>query len=158
MPKYTERTQGIYRCTFLGTEERDMPNPETNTDEPRWIWKFQEVADPTSAGQIDKITGTSLRSPNSNAYRIASGLMGRKLQPDDDTDAQIGKLYDVVYGPNQAGNLTITSVVPAGGAQGGLAAGVAQPATNVVADPTAPLTAAEQATAAQAMPTGDLPF
>lgn len=136
MPKYTERTQGIYRCTFLGTEERAMLNPETQTEEDRYIWKFQEKADPTSAGQLDKITGTSLRSPNSNAYRIASGLMGRKLQPGDDTDTMIGKEYDVVYGPNQAGNLTITSVVPAGGSPAGSRAGLAPvPTATPEADP-----------------------
>jgi hypothetical protein len=124
VPKYTERAAGIYRCTFTGTDERDMMNPETGQEEPRYIWKFQEVADPTSAGQLDKITGTYMKSPNSNAYKIASGLMGRKLQPDDDTDTCIGQVYDVVYGPNQAGNLTITSVVRAGGSPGGLAAGI----------------------------------
>lgn len=111
MPVYRERTPGIYRCKFLGTDARDMMNAETQQEEPRWIWKFQELADPTSAGQIDKITGTSLRSPNSNAYKMASGIMGHKLQADDDTDDRIGAIYDVVYGPNQAGNLTITSVV-----------------------------------------------
>jgi hypothetical protein len=139
MPTYQERSAGIFRCTYLGSEERDMTNPETQQEEPRWIWKFQEKADPTSAGQIDKITGTSLKSPNSNAYKIASGLMGRKLQPGDDTD-------DVVYGPNQAGNLTITSVVRAGGAQGGAAAGIAAPGpSEAVTDPTA-------------LPVGDVPF
>jgi hypothetical protein len=110
MPTYRERTPGIYRCTYLGCTEKDMP-VDDGPDEPRWIFRFQEVSDPTSAGQIDKITGTSLKSPNSNAYKIAAGLIGRKLQADDDTETMVGGLYDVVYGPNQAGNLTITSVV-----------------------------------------------
>jgi hypothetical protein len=44
---------------------------------------------------------------------MASGIVGRKLQPGDDTEKHIGQAYDVVYGPNQAGNLTITSVVKA---------------------------------------------
>ncbi len=44
---------------------------------------------------------------------MASGIVGRKLQPGDDTEAFIGQAYDVVYGPNQAGNLTITSVAKA---------------------------------------------
>jgi hypothetical protein len=42
---------------------------------------------------------------------MLAGVMGRKPQDGDDTDTMVGKLYDVVYGPNQAGNLTITSVV-----------------------------------------------
>ena len=113
MPKFNERTPGIYRSTYLGCEERNFTNPDTNEEEPRWIWRFQEVADPTTAGVIDKITGTSLRSSVSNAHKMASGIVGRKLQAGDDTEAYIGRQYDVVYGPNQNGTLTITSVVPA---------------------------------------------
>ena len=113
MPKYTERPAGIYRAKFTGTDEKEFEDAETGEKNLRWIWKFQAVDDPTSAGQIDKITGTSLRSPNSNAYRIASGIVGHKLGPGDDTDDYVGQLYDVMYGPNQAGNLTITGVVAA---------------------------------------------
>ena len=139
MPIYRERAAGIYRSKFLGTDERDMTNPESGVEERRWIWKFQELADPTSAGQIDKITGTSMKSANSNAYKIATGLLGRKPGPGDDTDSCIGRIYDVVYGPNQAGNLTITSVV-------------------VVGAPIVNQEQAETIVAAEAAPTGDLPF
>lgn len=112
MPTYTERTAGIYRCTYQGWsvvtfDDKDNPGATVT----RWKWVFQEVADPTTAGQIDKLTGDSMVSANSNAYKIASGIVGRKLQPGDDTETHIGEVYDVVYGPNQAGNLTITSVV-----------------------------------------------
>jgi len=113
MATYTERAAGIYRAKYVGQIEKPFTDQETGETEVRWIWKFQEVADPTTAGQIDKITGTSLQSPNSNAYKMAAGIVGRKLQPGDDTEAFVGHLYDVVYGPNQAGNLTITSVVKA---------------------------------------------
>ena len=110
MPSYEERKSGIYRTTYTGCKTVEFDN-EAGGKDVRWCWVFQEVADPTTAGQIDKFTGTSLKSANSNANKIASGLMGRKLQDGDDTEVNIGGLYDVVYGPNQAGNLTITSVV-----------------------------------------------
>jgi hypothetical protein len=113
MATYTERAAGIYRCTYTGQIERTFTDQETGAEELRWIWKFQEISDPLTTGQIDKITGTSLQSPNSNAYKMAAGIVGRKLQPGDDTETFIGQQYDVVYGPNQAGNLTITSVVKA---------------------------------------------
>jgi len=111
MATYTERAAGIYRATYVGQIEKPFTDQETGETEVRWIWKFQEIADPLTSGQIDKITGTSLQSPNSNAYKMAAGIVGRKLQPGDDTEAFVGQVYDVVYGPNQAGNLTITSVV-----------------------------------------------
>jgi hypothetical protein len=111
MPVYSERIAGIYRCTYMGCVERQFTNADSGMLEDRFIWRFQEVGDLTTVGQIDKITGTSLQSGNSNAHKMASGIVGRKLQPGDDTELYIGQVYDVVYGPNQAGNLTITSVV-----------------------------------------------
>lgn len=113
-PIYSERAAGIYRATYRGMIEKEMTNPDTQELEPRWIWRFQEVKDPTTVGEIDKITGTSMKSPNSNAYKMAAGIVGHKLAPGDDTEQFVGSLYDVVYGPNQAGNLTITSVVKVG--------------------------------------------
>lgn len=111
MPTYSERTAGIYRCRYIGWSDLNYVDKETGEDQHRWVWRFQELADPTTVGQIDKITGTSLASPNSNAYKMAAGIVGHKLQPGDDTEKHVGELYDVVYGPNQAGNLTIVSVV-----------------------------------------------
>jgi hypothetical protein len=110
-PVYRERTAGIYRSTFLGTTDVEFTDADTGEKQERWDWQFQEVADPSSTGLISRMTPRSLRSPNSNAYKFASGIMGRKLQPEDDTDTMKGQVYDVVYGPNQAGNLAITSVV-----------------------------------------------
>lgn len=141
MPVYHARIAGIYRATYQGCTEKEMINPETQEAEPRYIWRFQEKADPTTAGVIDKITGTSMQSPNSNAYKIAAGIIGRKLQPGDDTEAYIGQEYDVVYGPNQAGNLTITSVVKA-------ATGATHPALQPAEGTDPPATVAS----------GDLPF
>jgi len=111
MVSYRTRTAGIYRARYTGTSVRELDNAETGEKDVRWLWTFQEVADTTTAGEISKWTGTDPKSPNSNAHKMLAGVMGRKPQDGDDTDTQIGKLYDVVYGPNQAGNLTITSVV-----------------------------------------------
>lgn len=125
MPIYTERPAGIYRSTYLGCSDKDMENKDTGELEPRWIWRFQELSDPTTNGQIDKITQTSLRSANSNAYKMAAGILGHKPQPGDDTEAHVGETYDVVYGPNQAGTLTITSVVAVKATNAGPAADAA---------------------------------
>lgn len=111
MPTYHARVAGIYRARFLGTTSKDLTNKDTGEAEPRWLWRFQEVADPTTAGEIGQFTGTSLASPNSNAYKMASGIVGRKLVPGDNTDDHIGALVDVIYGPNQAGNLAVTGIV-----------------------------------------------
>ncbi len=116
MPTYNARTAGIYRnYIYQGCTEKTLTDQETGEEQVRWLWRFQDPADPTTVGEVAKFTGTSLQSPNSNAYKMASGIVGRKLQPGDDTEKYIGQPYDVVYGPNQAGNLTITSVVKAAG-------------------------------------------
>lgn len=111
MPTYKERSQGIYRARYVGCDEKTLTDQETGEEQVRWLWRFQEVSDPATTGEIAKFTGTSLRSPNSNAYKMAVGIVGRPLQPNDDTEVNIGQLYDVVYGQNQAGNLTITNVI-----------------------------------------------
>ena len=111
MPTYQARKAGIYRATYTGCSERTFTNKETGEDEIALLWRFQSVDDPLTTGEMSKWTRTSLRSPNSNAHILAAGVMGRKLQPGDDTETMVGELYDVVYGPNQAGNLAITSVV-----------------------------------------------
>jgi hypothetical protein len=111
MPSYEERKPGIYRARYVGWSEVEFDNEETGGKDKRWAWKFQEVADPTTAGEMTKYTGTSLKSANSNARKIATGLMGGVFESGHDTETHVGELYDVVYGPNQAGNLTITSVV-----------------------------------------------
>jgi hypothetical protein len=116
MPTFKAREAGIYRATYQGCRDLTYTDKQTGEDETRWVWKFQEVNDPLSTGEIEKLTGTSMQSQNSNAYIMAAGIVGRKLQPGDDTEAHIGELYDVVYGPNRMGTLTITSVVKVAGA------------------------------------------
>lgn len=112
MPTYNARTAGIYRnFAYLGCQERTLTDADTGEDQPRLLWRFQDPDDSTTVGELSKWTGTSLASANSNAHKMAAGIMGRKLQPGDDTETMVGQRYDVVYGPNQAGNLTITSVV-----------------------------------------------
>jgi hypothetical protein len=111
MVKYTQRAHGIYRCTFVDVKEVEIPDKETGEMQKRWSWLFQEQGDISSEGSIEQLTGTSLRSANSNAYKLFAGLLGHKPQPDDDTDPLRGTVVDVVYGPNQAGNSAVTSVV-----------------------------------------------
>jgi hypothetical protein len=111
MPIYQERAQGTYRCTYTGCKDVTFTDEDTGEEQARWRWSFQEVTDPLTTGEISKFTGRSMKSPNSNAYKIAAGILGHKPAPGDDTEAHVGQLYDVWYGPNQAGNLTIVGVV-----------------------------------------------
>ena len=114
MPIYKERAAGIYRSKYLGCQDKTLVDKETGEEVNKWLWRFQELADPLTTGEIALFTNTSMRSPNSNAYKIATGLLGHKPQPGEDTESHVGEIYDVVYGPNQAGNLAITSVVKVG--------------------------------------------
>ena len=111
MPIYTERSAGTYRATYLGCIDKTLTDKDTNEEVIRWLWRFQEVADPATTGELSKFTGTSMQSANSNAHRMAAGIIGRKPQPGDDTETHVGEVYDVMYGPNQVGNLTIIGVV-----------------------------------------------
>lgn len=111
MPTYQARTAGIYRARYVGCSERTLTDQDTGEEQQRYLWRFQEINDPLTTGEISKWTSTNMQNANANAHKIAAGIMGRKLQPGDDTETMVGQLYDVVYGPNQAGNLTITSVV-----------------------------------------------
>lgn len=112
MPVYQERKAGIYPSKYLGCDERTVTDNETGEEVVRWLWRFQELSDQTSAGEISKWTGTSMRSANSNAYKIASGILGHKPEPGDDTEKHVGQTFNVVYDRNQAGNLTITNILP----------------------------------------------
>ena len=111
MPVYKERAAGIYRSTYKGCTDTTFTDQDTGEVQDRWRWTFQEIADPATTGEMSKITPRSMKSPNSNAYKMATGILGHKPNPGDDTETHVGQVYDVVYGPNQAGNLTITSVV-----------------------------------------------
>ena len=112
MPVYQSRLAGIYRARYVGCTEKTVVDQETGEERLLFLWRFQEVSDPLTTGEISKFTSTNLQNTNANAHIMAAGIMGRKLQAGDDTETKVGQLYDVVYGPNRAGNLTITSVVP----------------------------------------------
>lgn len=117
MPVIPEgRKEGVYTAKYLGCTEKMFDVEETGEQELRYIWRFQDVADPTTVGEISKVTGTSFKSANSNAHKMARGILGKPPEAGDDTESRVGQLYNVVWGPNQAGNLTITNVIPLAGA------------------------------------------
>ena len=70
----------------------------------------QAIDDPTTAGVIDTITSPSLKA-RTNGYKFFAGMLGRPPTENDDTDDLIGQVFDVVYGPNQNGRLTIVGVM-----------------------------------------------
>ena len=109
MPVYQDRKVGTYRAIYMGCTEKLMGDPE----ELRFIWRFQEKNDKTTLGQLDKITSTNIKNTQANAYKMMFGILGRKPQDGDDTETHIGEEYDVTWGPNQVGNLTIVNVAPA---------------------------------------------
>jgi hypothetical protein len=106
MPSYTARKAGIYRAKYLGCVERTVTDDD-GTEKVMWLWSWQEVADPTTAGVLSRFTGTSLQSKNSNAYKLAAGILSDDPHNGADTEAHVGELYDVIYMPNQAGNLAV---------------------------------------------------
>src|SRR5678816_309282 len=132
MPTYEVRKEGIYRARYEGCREKLFEDPKTGEKELRLIWTFQDVKDASPNGTIDKITGTSMKSPNSNAHKIARGLFGGTMLPGVDTETNVGKEYDVWWGPNQEGNLTIVNVV----AVGDTSVGPATSPAPAVPDPT----------------------
>jgi len=112
MPTFTEieRTPGVYRARFvnLDTDYR-ITDKETGEEVVRWRWVYQEVSDPTTVGEMDTITSTSFK-PRTNGRKFLTGMLGREPREGDSTDALIGQEFDVTYGPNQAGRLTIVGV------------------------------------------------
>ena len=133
MPTFTERVAGVYRCRFVQVREVEWTDQNTGELIQRWSWEFQEVDKAGSDGQIDRLTDRKL-TKNSNALKFFTGLLGRKPQNGDDTDREKGALVDVVYGPNQAGNLAITDVIRVPEATTTAAAPAAPVATPEVAE------------------------
>jgi hypothetical protein len=107
--KFTERTVGVYRAKFVGVTPLTITDKVSKEEKEVWVWKWQELADPTTAGELDTITGNSFKSRN--AVKLFTGMLGRPPTESDDTDALIGQDFDVVYGPNQGGRLTVTGAV-----------------------------------------------
>lgn len=154
MPSYRERSAGVYRARFLGSPEKTLTDQESGEKSEHYDWQFQEVADPSPNGFMSRLTGQSLRSANSNAFKFMQGILGRPPREGDDTDTYIGQVYDVVYGPNQSGNLCITGIMPI--------RETAQPVPTTVAHPNG-LAATEQLhddtplSGPQTVPAGPLP-
>jgi hypothetical protein len=115
MVKSTERAPGIYRATFTALDlDYRITDKETGEEVRRWRWVFQETKDPTTVGEIDTISSPSL-AKGTNGLKFFTGMLGRPPVPDvDDTDELVGQTFDVTYGPNQNGRLTIIGVTRVG--------------------------------------------
>lgn len=108
MVKYNERGAGVYLCTFtkLDTDFK-ITDQETGQEVTRWRWVFTEQA---TGEELDTITSPGFKA-RSNGMKFFTGMLGRPPTENDDTDDQIGQPFNVVYGPNQNGRLTITGVI-----------------------------------------------
>src|SRR6478672_8775541 len=110
MVKSTERAAGIYRAIFTKLDlDYVITDKETNEEDRRWRWVFQEEKDPTTVGEMDTITSPSLKA-RTNGAKFFAGMLGRSPTETDDTDDLLGKPFDVTWGPNQNGRLTIVAV------------------------------------------------
>lgn len=113
MVKYadTDRKPGTYRATFVKLDtDFVLTDQKTGEDVTRWRWVFQDVTDPTTVGEMDTITSPHFKA-RSNGLKFLTGMLGRKPTEDDDTDTLIGKVFDVQWGPNQNGRMTIIGVL-----------------------------------------------
>lgn len=110
MAKFTEREAGTYRSRFVKLDEDyEITDRQTGQKVTRWRWIFQETADTTTVGEIDTLTSPGFKK-GSNGLRFFTGMLGRPPNNNDDTAQLIGQEFDVVYGPNRNGTLTITDV------------------------------------------------
>jgi hypothetical protein len=111
MVAYKERAAGIYRSTFVKLDPNyKLIDKDTEEEVTRWRWVFQEVSDPTTVGEMDTITSPSFRA-RTNGLKLFTGMLGRPPTDQDDTDQHLGKVFDVVWGPNQNGRMTIVNVL-----------------------------------------------
>lgn len=114
MVKYGGREAGIYRARFVSLDTGFViTDRDTGEEVTRWRWLFQETKDPTTVGEIDTITSAYM-GPRTNGLKFFTGMLGRPPTKDDDTDDLIGQLFDVTYGANQNGRLTIIGVTRVG--------------------------------------------
>ena len=100
---------GNYTAQFVGVE----PTRHKEYGD-RLCWKFK-VDQGVQAGKTAlRFTGPTL-SPNSACGRIASGLVGRPLKPDEDIDfaTYVGRTYLIVVEQAQKDGLTrLAAVTP----------------------------------------------
>lgn len=114
MVKYGGREAGIYRARFVALDTGFVIQDRDSGEEViRWRWVFQEEKDPTTVGEIDTITSAHMAA-RSNGLKFFTGMLGRPPTKSDDTDDLIGQIFDITYGPNQNGRLTITNVTRVG--------------------------------------------
>jgi hypothetical protein len=110
MPEYRERAPGNYPARFVKLDENyPITDRETGQEMIRWRWVFQEVADPTTMGEMDTLTTPGFKS-RSNGLKFFTGMLGRAPKPGDNTDTLVGEVFDVSFGPNQNGRFTIVNV------------------------------------------------
>ena len=107
MPEYKERAPGNYPAKFVQLDEAyPIVDKTTGEESIRWRWVFQEVADPTTVGEMDTISTPGFRA-RSNSLKLFTGMLGRAPREGDNTDTLIGQVFDVQYGPNQNGRNTV---------------------------------------------------
>lgn len=107
--EYAERVAGVYPAVFIRVEDYPIKDKDTDEVKPMWRWVFHDIDDDTPAGEMDTISTPGYR-PRSNGLRIFTGMLGRDPGPGDDPLKLAGATFDVVYGQNQGGRLTITDV------------------------------------------------
>jgi hypothetical protein len=114
--------QGTYVAKFIALRERHFDQPSKfGGDGPRHEWQFEVVEGPQRGKVVAKTTGTDPTSPKSGCFKMLKGLLGRPPDPgeDIDTDAYVGRLYEVEWEPNPDSpqkNLSITTLRPYRGA------------------------------------------
>lgn len=104
--EYNELEPGTYRAQFQGVEDFEYDDAKTGQKEYRWRWKFFVE----ETGQTEDCLTSQSFKPGTNAAKFFQGLLGRPPAKGDKPNDRIGQDVDIVYGPNRAGNLTITGV------------------------------------------------
>jgi hypothetical protein len=110
MVAYKERAPNVYRAKFVKLDtDYKLIDRESGEEVTRWRWVFEDLTS-NDFGDLDTITSPGFRA-RSNGLKLFTGMLGRAPTEADDTDQHIGKVFNVVYGPNQNGRNTVTGVV-----------------------------------------------
>jgi hypothetical protein len=130
MVKYAERAIGTYPATFVKLDtDYVITDKKSGEDVTMWRWVFQEVADPTTIGEMDTLTTPGFRA-RSNGLKLFTGMLGRPPTDTDDTDNLIGQVFDVQWGPNMNGRNTVVGALKQGTAAPTLPAAATSTATD----------------------------
>jgi hypothetical protein len=114
--------QGTYLVKFVALRDRHFDQPSKfGGDGPRHEWEFEVLEGPQRGKVVAKTTGTDPTSPKSGCFKMLKGLLGRPPDPGEhiDTDAYVGRLYEVEWEPNPDSpqkNLSIMGLRPHRGA------------------------------------------